>query len=372
MKILHIYKDYAPVIGGIENYIKTLAEYQVQTGFDVTVLTTSPGGTNTIETINSVRVIKASRFMNISSTPLSISLVKWVYNLETDIVHLHFPYPLGEITNLFLGRAEHTVITYHSDIIKQKIILLFIRPLLRKVLKKADLIIATSPQYVETSPFLRMVREKCTIVPLGADISRFSGPGNVVSQEIRARYGGSHIILFVGRLRYFKGLKYLIDAMKSVDAHLLIIGTGPEGDFLKKKVKEYDLGNVSFLNDIDDNELPHYYRACDVFVLPSSHRSEAFGTVIIEAMASGKPVISTDLGTGTSFVNVHEETGFVVQPGDPGAIAESINKLLKNESLRKEFSVNAGKRAREFSNEVLNRKIVDLYRRYQQKERVNR
>ena len=365
MKVLHIYKDYYPVIGGIENYIKILAEYQARHGFDVTVLTTSRNGTAAIETINSVKVIRASRLTAISSTPLSISLVRWVHKLKTDIIHLHFPYPVGEIATLFLGRAKHTIITYHSDIIKQKIMLPVIRPLLRRVLEKADRVIATSPQYIETSAFLKRVRDKCVVVPLGIDIHRFSTPDSNESRKIRAQHGDAHLVLFVGRLRYFKGLRYLIEAMKSVDAHLLIIGTGPEGHFLKEKVKVDNLHNVKFLNDVDDNELPHYYHACDVFVLPSSHRSEAFGTVLIEAMASGKPVISTELGTGTSFINVHGETGFVVPARDPAALSESLNMLLKDESLRKEFSAHAVKRSVRFSSEVLNKRIVELYRECQ-------
>lgn len=364
MKILHIYKDYYPVIGGIENYIKTLAEYQAGHGFDVTVLTTSRNGTASVETINSVKVIKASRLAAVSSTPLSISLMRWVQRLETDIVHLHFPYPVGDIAALLWGRAHYTIITYHSDIIKQKMILPVIRPLLRKVLDKADRIIATSPQYIETSDFLKRIRGKCTVIPLGIDIRRFSSPDGHQSGKIRARYGDSPLVLFVGRLRYFKGLRYLIEAMKSVDAHLLIIGTGPEGNILKEKVKADNLRNITFLNDVDDSELPHYYHACELFVLPSSHRSEAFGTVLIEAMASGRPVISTELGTGTSFVNVHGETGLVVPARDPASLAAALNRLLNDESLRKQYSANALRRAGQFSSDVLNKRIVDLYREY--------
>jgi rhamnosyl/mannosyltransferase len=365
MKVLHIYKDYYPVIGGIENHMKTLAEYQARHGFEVTVLATSTDGRTTEDVINSVRVIKASRIATMSSTPLSVSLFKWVCRLETDITHLHFPYPVGEIASYFLGKSKHTIITYHSDVIKQKFILPFLSPLLRKVLDRADRIIATSPNYIDSSPFLSSVRGKCVVVPLGIDIRRFSEPDNALAQIIRAQYNGSKIVLFVGRLRYFKGLQYLVEAMKSVDGHLLIIGTGPEGDSLKVRVKEGKIDNISFLDDIHDDVLPDYYNASDIFVLPSSHRSEAFGTVLIEAMASGKPVISTELGTGTSFINAHGETGFVVPPKDPGALSQSINELLNNDSLRMQFSANALKRSSYFSSDVLNKKIAELYRSYQ-------
>lgn len=362
MKILHVYKDYYPVLGGIENHIKILAESQANMGFDVTVLTTAPSRETTIENINSVKVIKAARVQTISRTPISLSLIKWMHNLKMDIAHLHFPYPMGEFANYFFGQAVHTVITYHSDIIKQRFILQLYKPLLIKVLEKADRIIATSPQYRETSPFLKRISYKCTVIPLGIDISRFSKPEKLMSREIRGKYKTPKMLLFVGRLRYFKGLKYLIEAMKSVDAKLLIIGTGPDEHFLKTAASKEGLNEkIVFLGDIADTDLPAYYDACDIFILPSSHRSEAFGTVLIEAMASGKAVISTELGTGTSFVNIHGETGFVVPPRNSTSLAEAITRLLTDDSLRKEFAVNSKKRAEEFSKERLNKRIAELY-----------
>jgi rhamnosyl/mannosyltransferase len=362
LKIIHIYKDYYPIIGGIENYVRTLAEYQSSKGYDVTVLATSPSRKTSIETINGVRVVKTGRIAKISSTPISFSLLRWIKRSDADITHLHFPYPVGEFAHLFLGRSSHTVITYHSDIVKQQLLLLFYRPFLIKVLKKADRIIATSPQYVDTSPFLKIVRKKCIVVPLGIDTSRFGACSEVMSMKIRERYNNNRIVLFVGRLRYFKGLNYLIDAMKSIHAVLLIIGTGPESDTLKAKAGEGSLVNrIFFLGDISDDNLASYYQACDVFVLPSSHRSEAFGTVLIEAMASGRAVVSTELGTGTSFVNIHGKTGLVVPPRDSGMLAEAINMLLSGYSLRQEFAANARKRAEEFSNDVLNQRILQVY-----------
>jgi rhamnosyl/mannosyltransferase len=183
-----------------------------------------------------------------------------------------------------------------------------------------------------------------------------------MSRKIREKYKTPKMLLFVGRLRYFKGLRYLIEAMKSIDAKLLIIGTGPEEHFLKTLSSKRGLNEkIVFLGDIADSDLPTYYDACDIFVLPSSHRSEAFGTVLIEAMASGKAVISTELGTGTSFVNMHGKTGFVVPPKNSNSLAEAINKLLTDDSLRKEFEVNSKKRSEEFSKERLNERITELY-----------
>lgn len=362
-KILHVYKDYYPVLGGIENYIRTLAEFQTGNGYDVTVLATSETARTSVRTINGVTVIKAGRITKLSSTPVSLSLFAWVRRLDPDITHLHFPYPVGEFAHLLLGRSEHTVITYHSDIVKQTAILLFYHPFLVRILKKADRIIATSSQYIKSSPYLRNVQDKCVVVPLGIDINRFRQADELISNNIRARYRDHFLLLFVGRLRYFKGLRYLIDAMRSVDATLLIIGTGPEEKPLKDQVMREKLGGkIHFLNDVPDSDLPAYYNACDIFVLPSSHRSEAFGTVLIEAMASGKPVISTELGTGTSFVNVHGVTGYVVPPRDPRSLARSIADLQNNISLRFEFGQNARRRAEDFTNALLNTRVINVYK----------
>ena len=363
MKIVHVFKDYFPVIGGIENHIKIIAESQAERGFDVTVLTTSPHSKTTVENINSVRVIKASRLATISSTPISVSLWSWMRRLDVDITHLHFPYPVGELAHLFAGRSVKTIITYHNDIVKQRVLLAAYKPFLMRAFKKADCILTTSPQLIRTSPVLSRFAQKTRVVPYGIDISRFGKPDPETSNRIRARFKGSKIVLFVGRLRYFKGVHYLIEAMKSVDATLLIIGAGSEERMLKERVEEGNLGDkVVFLGEIPNDNLPEYFDACDLFVLPSSHRSESFGIVQIEAMASGRSVISTELGTGTSFVNVHEKTGFVVSPRDPRLLADAINRILSNEALRKEFERNAKARSQEFSKERLNERIIEIYR----------
>ncbi|TVM04340.1 MAG: glycosyl transferase family 1 [Candidatus Brocadia sp. WS118] len=362
MKILHIFKDYYPVVGGIENHIKILAESESENGFDVTVLTTSPSKETTIEIINSVRVIKASRITTVSRAPISISLFKWIRKLNVDITHIHFPYPIGEFAHLLFGHSLRTIITYHNDIIKQKYLLKLYKPFLLSVFKKADCIITTSPQLIQTSPILNYFRDKCKVIPYGIDIDRFSKPDKVVSDTLRKRFNSDSIVLFVGRLRYFKGLEYLIDAMKLVNATLLIIGKGNEESTLKAKVSKEGLKNkVVFLGEIAHNDLPEYFDLCDIFVLPSSHRSESFGIVLIEAMACGKAVISTELGTGTSFINIHEKTGVVVPPRNAGELANAINRLLINESFRKECETNAKKRSLEFSKEHLTKRIIGLY-----------
>jgi glycosyltransferase involved in cell wall biosynthesis len=362
VRVLHIYKDYYPVVGGMENHIRILARGAAARGLEVTVLATSPTRKTQIAEMEGVRVVKAARLATVASTPISPALLSAVRDLHTDITHLHFPYPWGEMAHLALGRSERTVITYHSDIVRQKNLLKPYLPFLRRLLARADRIIATSPNYVNSSPFLRDVAEKCTVIPLGIDLATFQAPRAQEVGALRERYR-SPLILFVGLLRYYKGLGYLLEAMKEVEATLLVVGSGPmletwEADAEKLGVKD----RVIFIGGVKDECLPDFYQACDLFVLPASHRSEAFGVVQIEAMACGKPVVSTELGTGTSFVNLHGQTGLVVPPRDPHALAQAVQQLLADERLRLDMGARGRERAtNEFSSELMIDRVLDVY-----------
>ena len=367
MRILHVYKDYHPVIGGIENHIRMLAREQARRGHQVTVLVTSLTRRTEVREMEGVRVVKAARLAHVASTPLSLAFFIQMGRLPADVAHLHFPYPPGEVANLLFGKGRPTVITYHSDVVRQKLILFFYRPLLMKALAYADRIIATSPYYIESSPFLRSFREKCVVIPLGVEIERFAQADEGEVEAIRRRYGAP-LLLFVGKLRYYKGIPYLLEAMRTLertselDARLVIVGSGPMEDAWRKMAREMGLeGRVFFTGQVEDEVLPAFYHACDLFVLPASHRSEAFGTVQVEAMAAGKPVVSTEVGTGTSWVNRHGETGLVVPARDPHALAEAIKTLLEDETLRREMGARARQHARQFSLGKMVDRVLRLY-----------
>ena len=362
MRILHIYKDYYPVVGGMENHIRLLARGAAARGLEPTVLVTSRTRRTEITEMEGVKVIKAGRLATLASTPISPALFSWIRRFEADITHLHFPYPWGEMAHLLLGRSRKTVITYHSDIVRQKSLLKFYRPFMQRILAKADGIIATSPNYVRTSPQLSQVAQKCTVIPLGIDLGPFLKAQSEEVERLRHKYGPP-LLLFVGLLRYYKGLGYLIEAMKEVDARLVVVGSGPMADEWQSLATQLGLADkVFFEGRVEDELLPAYYQACDLFVLPASHRSEAFGVVQVEAMACGKAVVSTELGTGTSFVNVDGETGLVVEPRDPGALAHGINRLLGDDQLRTQMGEKAKLRAaREFSHEVMTDRVLELY-----------
>jgi glycosyltransferase involved in cell wall biosynthesis len=362
MKIVHVYKDYYPVLGGIENHVRMVAEEQAHRGHDVTVLVTSRGRRGEMAEANGVHLIKAGRLATVASAPISLSLAGWLRRLPCDIAHLHFPYPIGEMAYLATGRGRRMVITYHSDIVRQKGLLLLYAPLLRRLLQRADRIMPTNQKYVETSAYLRPLAGKCTVVPLGIDLDHFAHADTAQVEAIQRQYG-DRLLIFVGRLRYYKGLEYLLRAMLEVPARLVVVGTGPMEKQWKALAGELSLGDkVVFLGDVDDADLPAYYHASSVFVLPSSQRSEAYGVSMLEGMACGLPAVSTELGTGTSFVNQDGQTGFVVRAADPPALAQAINRLLGNEELRKQMGQAAHDWAwGQFSREAMVDRILGIY-----------
>jgi len=386
MKVLYVYKDYYPIVGGIENHIRLICR-GLRAGYpdiEPTVLVTNRARNTVIEELDGVRIIKAGRLATISSAPISLSLFAWIRRLETDITHLHFPYPIGELAYLLAGRSrkmaaiatasrvlggaaprgQAMVITYHSDIVRQKYLLQVYKPFLYRLLARADRITVSSPNYIQSSAYLRPLAGKCVVIPHGADLSRFAATPEVQdrARELRQRHSPP-LILFVGLLRYYKGLSFLIEAMSRIPGRLLVVGEGPQGQEWRELTRRLGLEEkVTFLGRVSDEDLVALYHACDVFVLPAIHRSESWGAVQVEAMACGKPVVCTELGTGTSFVNLHGQTGLVVPPRDSDALAQAIGTLLQDEPLRQQMGQHARERAeREFAYTTMVRRLVDLY-----------
>jgi glycosyltransferase involved in cell wall biosynthesis len=371
MHILQIYKDYFPVLGGIENHLRDLGEALAARGHKVTVLVTSLDRQTRVEQPRpGLTVIKAARALHLASTPLSLAMLRIARDLRPDLVHLHFPYPPGDLAALALPGHPPLVVTYHSDIVRQRALLRTYRPLMELTLRRAARILPTSPNYLVSSPFLRRHAARCAVVPLGIDAERFAHVDSRKVEGVRARFTGmderrktkdergglsSSVlgpssaqvlprILFVGRLRYYKGLHILLDAMPTVRGQLLIGGGGPERDRLERQAAQLGIAErVHFLGDIPDDDLPALFQSADVFVMPAHLRAEALGLAQIEALASGLPCVSTELGTGTSYANRHGQTGLVVPPGDAPALAAALNTLLADPELRQRFGA-AGRR----------------------------
>lgn len=366
MKVLQVNKLYAPWIGGVEKWVQEMAEGMKDIAdVDMEVLACQPRGRGRNELINGVRVTKAGSIGISYGMPLSFSFPTLLRKKmkEADIIHFHSPFPLGELS-LLLFASEHKrlVVTYHSDIVRQKFLLKLYAPFLRKFLFRADKILVTSSQLLESSPFLQTVRGKCEIVPLGIGIAEFDS-----RKATRVEFPNPEnkkIVLFAGRLVYYKGLEYLIRAMQDVHALLLVVGEGPLRKNLEDQVKELNVTNkVVFLGRLSDEQLKYCYAICTVFVLPSVEKAEAFGLVQLEAMLAAKPVVNTNLPTGVPFVSIHGETGITVPPRDPYALSKAINTLLLDSALAARFGNNGKQRVYErFSQESIVMRILSVYR----------
>ena len=389
MRILHIYKDYPPILGGIENHVQLLAQGQAAAGHDVTVLVTNPAGRQTTVTSEQgVCVIRAGRLVTVASTPLSVALPWQLLRQRPDVVHLHYPYPVGEVCQWLLRRGQVTVLSYHADIVRQASILRLYKPVLRQVLRWVDAIIIGSPP-MRGGAFLGEHQAKLRLIPYGISLDRFRAePSEADLARLRAQLAAAFpcaattsaaedsassrhaprssappVLLFVGRLRYYKGLDWLIRALPQIDARLAVVGIGPmAAEWKALATQEGVADRIAWLGETPDADLPALYHLADLFVLPASHASEAFGLVQVEAMAAGVPCVCTELGTGTSYVNQDGVTGRVVPPRDPAALAAAINDLLADPARRAEMSTAARARvAAEFDLDVMVERVMALY-----------
>jgi rhamnosyl/mannosyltransferase len=349
MNILHVSKFYYPKVGGIEQVIKQLAEGAVARGETARVLSATDRGRGSRTELNSVSVAKASSLGVALSVPLAPTFPVHLRHasVSADLVHFHLPDPLS-VTSWTLARRSDipVVATYHNDIVRQEQVLRFYRPVLDRFLDDVDRILVTSPRLRDESPFLAPYTDKCRVVPLSIDLDEY---GDYEGPPFDLPVTGDRpVLLFVGRLIYYKGLKYAIDAMTDVDADLLIVGTGPLRESLEVRARERGVADrVTFLGYVKEDRLHYCYDRADVFVFPSVAASEGFGIVQLEAMAYRTPVVNTDLPTGVPWVSRDGETGVTVPPRDAAAIAGAINELLADPDLRAQYGAAARTRVAE-------------------------
>jgi rhamnosyl/mannosyltransferase len=364
MKAVHVFKDYCPpTTGGIEQHMQVLCAGLAR-HIDVTVLVPSRSRRRIEERLDGVQVIRVPEFGRYFSAPLCPSMPAELRRLSPDVVHLHFPNPTGDLAYLLSGCRVPVVMTYHVDVIRRSRLLRLYRPVFGLLAPHMRCIIATSPQYLDSSAFLAPYRDRCTVVPFGVDLDDFALRVGEVDQvqALRQRYG-ERIILFLGVLRYYKGLDVLIRAMARVRGRLLIAGQGPQQVSLQALTRALGLTDrISFLGEVPESERRRLLHACDVFVLPSIDRSEAFGIAQLEAMACGKPVVSSDLPTGVRLVNQAGVTGTLIPPSDPDALVGALNQLLEDDALR----AGLGKAARlrveqEFTAERMIARMLRVY-----------
>jgi glycosyltransferase involved in cell wall biosynthesis len=361
LRILQIGKFYPPYAGGIETHLEELCT-RLRHVADVQVIAANTSRQSVTEQVSGITVHRAGTFAHFANVPLSPGMVGAIRRAPADIVHIHWPNPMAVLAYLASGHTGRLVLTYHSDIVKQRAVALPFQPIFNLFMSRCKAVIATSPNYVETSPVLRRYRHLCKVIPYGIAPDRLAAPDRSVLTDLRRRYG-PRIVVAVGRLVYYKGFEYLVRAMRSVNGHALIIGDGPLREELKSLAVSTGVGDrVTFVGEKCGNDLVPYFHAADVFALPSIARSEAFGIVQLEAMACGKPVINTKLDSGVPFVSLDGVTGLSVPPAEPQALAAAINELLDNHALRFKYG-QAGRRrvAQEFQLDTMVRRTCQVY-----------
>lgn len=357
MKVLHIGKYYPPHMGGIEKHLQQLV-CRHSRALDVSVIVANDSVRSESEWQDGARISRVGSLGALASMPITPGLAWAIRRSEADLIHLHTPNPGGALSMLAAGLTQRLVITHHADTLGRKFLRQMADPAVRQVMKRASAIIVTSRRYLESSEELSPYREKCRVIPLGIDEPERA---SVAVENGRAR-SGDKIVLALGRLVAYKGFDVLIRAMKSVDAKLLLIGTGVKAAELLELVKKESLENkVTLRGHVED--LGPCFRAASVFVLPSVSRAEAFGMVQLEAMAAGLPVINTDIDSGVPEVSVNGETGLTVAPGDVSGLAEAIQLLMDRHDLREKFGRAARARVHaEFSADLMAERTLSVYR----------
>lgn len=376
IRVLQVNKLYYPVTGGIERVVQQLAEGLCE-DTDTKVLVCRRKGRTIVEQIAGIEVTRASSMGMLSSLPLSVSFL-WKFRRmakDRDIIHIHMPFPLGDLACFLSGYKGRVILWWHSDIVRQKKLMKLYRPLMEWLLRRADCIVVATQGHIDGSKYLKPYQEKCRIIPFGVDLKiekeadRWYEEGRLLERS--EEKPDAVKFLFVGRLVYYKGCRTMIEAFVQAAKgnsriQLDIVGTGSLEPELKKQTEELGLTDrIYFHADVSDDELIGFFKECDVFVLPSLQRSEAFGLVQIEAMAFGKPVINTKLPSGVPYVSLHGETGLTVEPGNAAELAEAMQYLAEHPVERCRMGERARARMEEqFRMDKMLKRALQLYEEF--------
>ena len=375
MKVLQVGKFY-PIRGGVEKVMWDLTSHLPAAGVDCDMLCAilpadgpdpedapyarSEAGTLVFSLPGGGRVFCVKAWVKKAATMLSPAMVHWLrkHGGEYDIVHIHHPDPMAAMALRISGFKGKVVLHWHSDILSQKGLMLLYKPLQRWLIRRADVVVGTTPVYIKSSPWLQDYQKKCNFVPIGIEAMP---PGDAAS--IRLRHACKVMVLSVGRLVPYKGFTYLVDAAAWLPEgwKVVIGGEGPLRKELEEQIRARGLqGKVALEGYLPQEQLPSYFAACDAFVLSSVMKTEAFGIVQIEAMSLGKPVVATTVeGSGMAWVNAHGVSGLNVPPGDTRALADALVKVVEG---KEQFGKAARERFRElFTTERMIEKIKRIY-----------
>ena len=335
MKILHVYKSYYPdSLGGIEQVIAQLAAGLAALGDENRIFTVSREPLPRVIQRAEGEVHRSRTTLEIASNPMSIgALAEFRRQLHwADVVHYQFPWPFADLLHVLFGSGKPSVISYQSDVVRQKWLLRAYTPLMNRFLDTVGLVVATSPQYLESSPALARQQPRVRVIPNGIDESSYPRPSGQKLADWRAQVGEG-FFLFVGVLRYYKGLDTLLEAAKGLRGRIVIAGSGPEAQRLEQHAAREGLDNVRFLGAVGDEDKMCLLQLSRGFVFPSHLRSEAFGMSLVEAAMCARPMVSCEIGTGTSLINLDGVTGWTVPPQDAGALRDAMHKLQDQPEL---------------------------------------
>lgn len=367
MKVLHVYRTYFPdPPGGLQEAIRQICISTQPFGVENTIFTLSPKPCPSVVHRPEATVVRSRSWGAPASCDLgSLNAIRTFRELasQSDVIHYFFPWPYADLMRL-VAPKKPSVLTYISDIVRQRWLGTIYGPLMWNMLRSMDAIVSNAPGYAAGSAVLSdpTVRSKTRQIPLGIEESSYVIPPN---DQVFERIGidrAEPFFLFVGVLRYYKGLHVLLEACRSINGRVIIAGTGPEAENLKKQSATLRLKNVVFAGQVTDEEKMALLKACRGLVLPSHLRSEAYGMVLVEASMMARPMVTCEIGTGTSFVNLDEETGFVVPPESPQLLAKAMNALLADPVQAEKFG-NAARTRYEslFSGPVLGKAYTRLY-----------
>lgn len=302
--------------------------------------------------------------LQVASTGFSVSafFVRFAQLAKNaDVIHYHFPWPFMDVVHFATMMMKPTVVTYHSDIIRQKHLLKIYRPLKLKFLGDMNRIVATSPNYLASSDVLAKYKHKVSVIPIGLDKATYPVPSSEKLAYWRNKLGRK-FFLFVGVIRYYKGLHILMEAANGADYPIVIVGAGPIEDELKQQAAQLGLRNVHFLGHLLDEDKVALLTLCYGVLFPSHLRSEAFGISLLEGAMYGKPMISSEIGTGTTFINIGNETGLVVPPSDPVALHQAMQYMWEHPEQAAEMRRRAEERYwHNFTADQMVCSYVDLY-----------
>jgi rhamnosyl/mannosyltransferase len=362
LKILHFYKTFAAhQHGGVEMFIRHLTHATSRQGCENVVLSLAPEGASSVSGPD-YQLVHAKEDFNVASTGVSLSSFKVFAELSqsADIVHYHFPWPFMDVVHFATRVKKPTVVTYHSDIVRQKMLKCLYTPLQNAFLKSVDAIVATSPNYIKSSPVLAKYPDKTSAIPIGLEESMYLPVQPEKVAELKRQRG--RFFLFVGVLRYYKGLEFLLQAVEGTNWPLLIVGAGPLEQELMKMATEKKLHNVHFIGQVTEQEKVNLLAACYAVVFPSHLRSEAFGISLLEAAMFGKPMVCSEIGTGTSYINQDKISGFVVPPMDALAMRAAMTELWASPDLAARFGAAARERYLEvFTSRSMGESYKKLY-----------